>query len=166
MKSFIYFLILLLSIVSSDDSPSFCLCTLKDLLKDYALLTTDRTPPRYHSSLDNDIGFYVVPSNWKAVNNATWIEIGVMLNAPEGMYTQISLDGINPINDGSSLDGLRSAHLADIIADYRSIISKVEFYHENIIKNRTPKCLEQTKKSAVGSDIKNKWQQFFLPPSN
>ena len=44
-----------------------------------------------------------------------------------GMYTHISLDGIDPINDGLSLDNLRSAHLADIMTEYRSIINKVEY---------------------------------------
>ena len=70
------------------NSASFCLCALKNVLKDYALLSTDRIPPRYHSSNINDIGFYVVPSKWKPVNNATWIELGAMINAPSrNVYT-------------------------------------------------------------------------------
>ena len=74
--------------VSSENSASFCLCALKSALKDYALLATDRNPPRYRSSDPRDIGFYVVPSQWKPVNNATWMELGTMINAPSAMYTR------------------------------------------------------------------------------
>jgi hypothetical protein len=101
MKLLIYISLLFLSNVSSEtSSASFCLCAFKSVLKEYALLSTDRLPPRYRSSNKNDIGFYVLPSKWKAVNNATWIELGAMINAPSEMYTHISLDGINPINNG------------------------------------------------------------------
>jgi len=168
MKLNICLLLLLLLIlnVSSDNSGSFCLCALKNVLKEYALLTTDRVPPRYHSSNVNDIGFYVVPSSWKGVNNATWIELDAMINAPSGMYTHISIDGINAINNGLGLDSLRSSHLADIITEYRSIINQVDIYHQYIIQNRTQTCLDQRKKSVIGFDLKSKWQQFFVPRSN
>jgi hypothetical protein len=167
MKYSIYFLlILLLKNVLNDNSASFCLCTLKNILKNYALISTERIPPRYRSSNENDIGFYVVPSKWKAVNNATWIELGEMINAPTGMYTHISIDGINPINNGLALNNIRSAHLADIITEYRSIIDKVDLYHENIIRNRTQTCLNQKKKSVIGFDLKNTWKQFFVPRLN
>jgi len=167
MKYSVYLLFLfLLKLVSSDTSASFCLCTLKNVLKHYALISTDRVPPRYRSSNENDIGFYVVPSKWKAVNDATWIELGEMINAPGGMYTYISIDGINPINNGLSLDNIRSSHLADIITEYRLIIDKVDLYHENIIRNRTQTCLNENKKSVIGFDLKNKWKQFFVPRFN
>ena len=70
--------------------------------------------------------FYLVPTRWKPMNNATWTELGAMINAPSDMYTHISLDGIHPLNDGSTLDSLRSAHLADILTEYRSILDKVD----------------------------------------
>ena len=89
-----------------------------------------------------------------------------MINAPSGMYTHISLDGINPINNGLLLDNLRSSHLADIITEYRLIINKVEIYHQNLIQNRTKTCLDQTRKSLVGFDLRSKWQQFFIPRLN
>jgi len=108
----IYLLLLLLLIfsnVSSDEYSSFCLCTLKNILEEYALFTTDRFPPRYHSSIKQDIGFYIkTSSNWKPVNNATWIELSLMINTPLGMYTYISLDGIHSINNGLQLDCQRS----------------------------------------------------------
>jgi len=166
MKYSIYLLILFLSNVSSNTSPSFCLCTLKNVLKEYTLLSTNRIPPRYRSSYKNDIGFYVVPSKWKAVNNATWLELGAMINAPLGMYTHISLDGIHPINNGLALDSIRSSHLADIMAEYRSMMDKVDLYYEEIIQNRTQTCLDQTKHSVIGFDLKNKWAQFFVPRVN
>jgi hypothetical protein len=167
MKYLICFLLLLLlPNVLSDNSASFCLCALKTVLKDYALMTTDRIPPRYRSSNKNDIGFYVVPSKWKAVNDATWSELGAMINAPTGMYTHISLDGINPINDGLALDSRRSSHLADIMTEYRLMMNNVDIYHENIIKNRTKTCEVQEKKSIIGFDLKNTWKQFFAPRAN
>jgi hypothetical protein len=161
-----YLLILFFGNTLSDTSASFCLCALKSVLKDYALLSTDRLPPRYHSAIKNDIGFFVLSNKWKAVNNATWIELGSMINAPEGMYTRISLDGINPINNGLSLDGLRSAHLTDIITGYRLIIDKVNIYHTNIIRNRTKTCSNENKKSVLGFSLRNKWEQFFVPRTN
>ncbi|CAF1069369.1 unnamed protein product [Adineta steineri] len=166
MKSSIYLLILFIFNVSTDNSPSFCLCALKDVLKDYALLTTDRNPPRYYSSDPNDIGFYILPSKWKPVNNATWSELGAMINAPSGMYTYISLDGIHPLDNGLTINSFRSAYLADILAEYRLITDKVETYHENMIKSRTETCLQQSKKSVIGSDLKDKWARFFVPPVN
>lgn len=163
MKFFVYLLIFLFLLinVSCDNSASFCLCALKNVLEDYTLLTTNVIPPRYRPSVSNDIGFYVVPSKWKAVNDATWNELGAMINAPEGMYTHISLDGIKPVNNGLSLDSLRSSHLADIITQYRLMINKVHLYHENIIKNRTKTCSNQEKQPFVGFDLFNKWKQFF-----
>jgi hypothetical protein len=67
-------------------------------------MSTDRIPPRYRSSNKNDIGFYVVLSQWEILNDATWIELGKMINASSGMYTHISLDGIHPINNGLLFD--------------------------------------------------------------
>jgi len=166
MKYSICLLILFLLNVSSNSSPEFCLCTLKHVLKDYTLLSTDRIPPRYHSSYKNDIGFYVVPSKWKAVNNATWSELGAMINAPSGMYTHISLDGIHPINNGLTLDSLRSSHLADIMAEYRSIMDKVNIYHEHLIENRTSTCSNENNKNIIGFGLKSKWEKFFVPRSN
>jgi hypothetical protein len=86
-----------------------------------------------------------------------------MINAPSGMYTHISLDGIHPVYNGLALDNLRPSHLADIMTEYRLIIDKVNFYHETLILNRTETCSNQKKKSIVGFDLKSKWQQFFLP---
>ncbi len=166
MKYSIYLLLIFYSNVLSDKSSSFCLCTLKNILEEYALMSTNHLPPRYISSNKNDIGFYVVPSRWKPVNDATWIELRAMINAPSGMYTHISLDGINPINNGLPFDNLRSSHLADIITEYRSIIDRVTIYYQNLIENRTKTCLDQTRKSLVGFDLKSKWQQFFIPRLN
>jgi hypothetical protein len=150
--------------VSSDTSSSFCLCALKNILEEYALFTTDRIPPRYHSLFDNDIGFYIkVHSNWKSVNDATWIELSGMINAPSGMYTHISLDGIHSINNGLQLDNLRSAYLADIITDYRSLMNYIENFHENVIKSRSRLCMNEKEKQIIDEkSSQNKWRQFFL----
>jgi hypothetical protein len=62
----IYLLLLLLLIlpnVSTDNSISFCLCALKDILEEYALFTTDCLLPRYYSSFKQDIGFYIGTSS-------------------------------------------------------------------------------------------------------
>lgn len=158
----LFFLIINVLSDSSSSSSSFCLCALKDILRDYALLSTDRIPPRYRPLNENDIGFYVVPSKWKPVNNATWIELGRMINAPEGMYTHISIDGIKPIYTGLALDNIRSTHLADIITEYRLIINQINIYHENLIQNRSKTCSNQENKSYVGFGLLNKWKQFFL----
>jgi hypothetical protein len=157
----------MLTSVSSDTSSSFCLCALKPVLEEYALFTTDRLPPHYHSSFQNDIGFYIrVDSIWKPVNDATWIELASMINAPSGMYTYISINGINPINNGLQLDGLRSAHLADIITAYRSFMDYVNIFHENVIKTRSRTCtMETQKQSIVDKSDQNTWQQFFVPRS-
>jgi hypothetical protein len=64
------------------------------------------------------------------------------------------------------LINLRSSHLADIIAEYRLIIDKVQIYHENLIENRTKICSDQTRKPLVGFDLKNKSQQFYIPRFN
>ena len=166
MFVFIYLLLFIFPNISSDVSlSSFCLCALKDVLEEYSLFTTDRLPPRYHSSFENDIGFYIgTNSNWKPVNDATWIDLSDMINAPSGMYTRISLDGIHPINNGLTLDNLRSAHLADIITAYRSIINYVDAFHERVIQRRTETCMiENEKQSINGKSSRNNWQQFFLP---
>ena len=138
---------------------------MRPVLEEYALFTTDRIPPRYRSSFMNDIGFYVrIPSNWKPVNDATWMELASMINAPSGMYNHVSIDGIHPINNGLQLDGLRSAHLADIITADRSIIDFVQMFHENVIKSRTQTCMMETQpQSMVGKSSQHAWQPFFLP---
>jgi hypothetical protein len=92
------FLFILANISSDTPSSSFCLCTLKRVLEEYALFVTDNLPPRYHSSYNNDIGFNVgQPSHWKLVNNASWIELSAMINAPKAMYTHISLHDVHPV---------------------------------------------------------------------
>ena len=167
MNYSIYFFSIILSNVFADQfSPSFCLCALKSILEDYALMSTDRQPPRYRSSNGNDIGFYVISAQWKPVNDATWIEIGKIINHPSGIYSQISLDGIQPINNGLPLDNLRSAHLADIFAEYRFILDKVHIYHQNLIENRTKTCLDQQRKSSLGFQFNGngKWKQVFISP--
>ena len=158
---------LILSNVSGEiPSPSFCLCALRNLLEDYAMFTTTRVPPRYRPSSRSDVGFYVASlssSSWKPVNNATWMDLSSMINAPSGMYTRISLDGIDSVNNGLSLSGLRSAYLAEIIASYRAIIGQVNRFHENILKSRTEICLLETEgeTSRVEPLIRNKWQKYF-----
>ena len=158
---------LILSHVSGDvPSPSFCLCALRNLLEDYAMFTINRLPPRYRPSSRSDIGFYVASSSsssWKPVNNATWVDLSSMINAPSGMYTRISLDGLEPVNNGLSLSGLRSAYLAEIIASYRAIIDQVNRFHENVLKSRTETCLMETEEetSRPKTLVRNKWQKYF-----
>jgi hypothetical protein len=158
---------LILSNVSCEvPSPSFCLCALKDLLEDYAMFTINRLPPRYRPSSRNDIGFYVASSSlssWKPVNNATWVDLSSMINAPSGMYTRISLDGVEPVNNGLSLSGLRSAYLAEIIASHRAIIDQVNRFHEHILKSRTERCRVETEEETSRAEplIRNKWQKYF-----
>jgi hypothetical protein len=167
MLSSIYFFLLLLTIftnVSSDQSSSFCLCALKDILEEYALFTTDRLPPRYHSLIGEDIGFFIgISSQWKPVNEATWIELSAMINAPSGMYTHISLDGIHPVNDGLQLDNRRSVYLAELIAAYRSLMSYVENYHKNVLQSRSGLCMMEQEQTMGGKFSRNQWQQFLLP---
>ncbi|UJR29495.1 hypothetical protein I4U23_010709 [Adineta vaga] len=161
MKVIICFLILFLQYISTENSPEFCLCTLKSVLQEYSLFTTDRRPPRYRPLNQNDIGFFVVPSRWKAVNNATWIELGAMINAPLGMYSHISIDGENPIQNGLLLGSRQTAHLGEILAEYRLMMDKVTNYYEKIIRNNTKSCLQVTNSNQINFDSNNQWQKYF-----
>jgi hypothetical protein len=153
----------MLNSAATDPSASFCLCTMKTLLEEYALHTVERSPPRYWPSFTNDIGFYVKTSSvWKPVNNATWIELATMIKAPMGIYTRISLDGLNPVNDGLLLNGVRSAHLAEIIRSYREIINDIEQFHDHVIRSRTASCLLSNRADTTSSrSNRNNWQYFF-----
>ena len=115
---------LILSNVSGEiPSPSFCLCALRNLLEDYAMFTTTRLPPRYRPSSRSDVGFYVASlssSSWKPVNNATWMDLSSMINAPSGMYTRISLDGIDSVNNGQSIPSGGILVLASNSANYQT----------------------------------------------
>ena len=156
IKSILYLLICI-ELIASNDS-SYCLCTLKKILEDYALITTDIPPPRYRSFDKNDIGFYINSSGWKKINDATWIELSEMINSPLGMYSQISVDGINPIENGLLFDNIRSSYLADLVTQYRFILDQSRFFYEKILQNRTNQCLN----SFRGSEMKSKWKKYFL----
>lgn len=145
IKSFLCLLICIKLSVSNQSS--FCLCTLKQILEDYALITTDIPPPRYRSSNKNDIGFYINSPEWIKVNDATWLELSQMINSPQGIYSQISLDGKSSIKNGLLLDNIRSAYLADLIAQYRFIINQIRFSAEKILQNRTKQCFHQMRNS-------------------
>ena len=149
------------SVSTDSSSPSFCLCALKDLLEDYALFTLTDSPPRYRSQFSDDIGFFIVgpSSQWKPVNNATWMDIASMSKSVRGLYSHISLDGRTPLNDGLLLNGLRSAFLAEILTAYRTLISQVDQFHEHVISSRTQTCLWATRDQSTGN--RNDWRQFF-----
>ncbi|CAF1215727.1 unnamed protein product [Adineta ricciae] len=145
-------LLLLHHYVSTEESPKFCLCVLKSILQEYSLLTTDRLPPRYRPLNPADIGFYVVPSRWKPVNNATWSELAAMINAPTGMYSHISINRKDPLQNGLQLNSRQTAYLADIVADYQSMMYKVDLYHEKIIQNHTKSCSQEVKSNSFDSN--------------
>ena len=86
-----------------------------------------------------------------------------MINAPSGMYTRISLDGVHPVNNALQLDSLRSAHLADIITTYRLYIDSVNIFHERLIKNRTDTCtIEKDNQILDQKSNENQWKKLFL----
>lgn len=133
---------------------SFCLCALRELLEDYAMFAVNEDPPRYRSIFPNDVGFYIrTSSHWKEVNNATWSDLSLMIKEPRGMYARISLDGVQPINNGVLLNSARSAYLGEIIAAYRSLMQYIDSFHERVIQSRVQSCSPR--------NDQNSWRDFF-----
>lgn len=161
--------ILLVSVfyVQSDSRISFCLCTIKDLLEEYALYTIDQDPPRYNSIFPDDLGFFIRSgSTWKPVNNATWLELFYMIKSPTGIYTEISLDGKQPVLNGLLVNGVRSAHLAAILADYRRIISNVNKFHERFMHSQLNRCSSHLlSKTEEDRSPKDYWKSYFWTDS-